>query len=188
MVTSSSWVGTPRPTDNAPCGSKSTSSTLRPYSARAAPRLMVVVVLPTPPFWLHMAMIRAGPWLASGAGSGNSGNGRPVTPSWPAPADSVPGRACGMLDSRMASSSVVGSGLVGSGLVGSGVVGSVTVGWGAPADVIASDSMSLPTWWVWPVNIVLAQQRADRHLLIACDLISGLGDGLGRRPRVVAGR
>jgi hypothetical protein len=40
----------------------------RPYSASAAPRLMVVVVLPTPPFWLHMAMTRAGPWEASGRG------------------------------------------------------------------------------------------------------------------------
>ena len=48
---------TPRPTDSAPCGSKSTSSTRRPYSASAAPRLMVDVVLPTPPFWLHIAMI-----------------------------------------------------------------------------------------------------------------------------------
>ena len=161
MVTSSSCVGTPRPTDSAPWGSKSTSSTLRPYSASAAPRLIVVVVLPTPPFWLHMAMIRAGPWLASGAGTGKSGNGRPVTPSWPAPADSVPGRACGMLDSRTASSRVVGSGAAGSGEVCSVTVGSVTVGRGAPADVIASDSMSLPTWWVWPVNILLAQQRAD---------------------------
>src|SRR5829696_4995988 len=34
----------------------STSSTWRPCSARAAPRLMVVVVLPTPPFWLARAM------------------------------------------------------------------------------------------------------------------------------------
>src|SRR5690625_1243889 len=47
-------------------------STLRPYSASAAPRLIVVVVLPTPPFWLHIAMIRAGPWPLSGAGSGKS--------------------------------------------------------------------------------------------------------------------
>src|SRR5690349_15856031 len=53
---------------------------------------MVVVVLPTPPFWLHIAMIRAGPWAASGAGSGKTGIGRPVGPSWPAPAASVPGR------------------------------------------------------------------------------------------------
>src|SRR5690606_4102781 len=60
----------PSPTESAPCGSKSTSSTLRPYSARAAPRLMVVVVLPTPPFWLAMAMIRAGPCRSVGIGSG----------------------------------------------------------------------------------------------------------------------
>ncbi len=34
------------------CGSQSTSSTLSPWSAREAERLMAVVVLPTPPFWL----------------------------------------------------------------------------------------------------------------------------------------
>src|SRR6185369_3903131 len=61
---------TPRPTEQAPCGSKSTSSTFRPYSARAAPRLIVVVVLPTPPFWLARAMIRAGPCRCVGIGSG----------------------------------------------------------------------------------------------------------------------
>src|SRR5689334_12572720 len=61
---------TPSPTEQAPCGSKSTSSTLRPYSASAAPRLMVVVVLPTPPFWLARAMIRAGPCRSVGIGSG----------------------------------------------------------------------------------------------------------------------
>ena len=52
---------TPSPTDSEPCGSKSTSSTRRPSSASAAPRLMVVVVLPTPPFWLHIAITSAGP-------------------------------------------------------------------------------------------------------------------------------
>ena len=41
---------------------------------------MVEVVLPTPPFWLTMAMTRAGPWEDSGAGSGNSRWGRPVGP------------------------------------------------------------------------------------------------------------
>ena len=71
----------PRPTDNEPCGSKSTSSTLRPSSASDAPRLMVVVVLPTPPFWLHMAITTAGPCPDSGSGSGSSGHGRPVGPS-----------------------------------------------------------------------------------------------------------
>ena len=54
MVRSISCGLRPRPTDSEPCGSKSTSSTLRPYSASAAPRLIVVVVLPTPPFWLHI--------------------------------------------------------------------------------------------------------------------------------------
>src|SRR3954451_14788331 len=61
---------THRPTEQAPCGSKSTSRTLRPYSARAAPRLIVVVVLPTPPFWLARAMMRAGPCRSVGIGSG----------------------------------------------------------------------------------------------------------------------
>src|SRR3954454_19060722 len=42
---------------------------------------MVVVVLPTPPFWLHIDTTRAGPWVATGGGSGNTGIGRPVGPS-----------------------------------------------------------------------------------------------------------
>src|SRR4029450_12876816 len=46
----------PSPTDSAPCGSMSTRSTWWLCSARAAPRLMAVVVLPTPPFWLARAM------------------------------------------------------------------------------------------------------------------------------------
>src|SRR5215217_2780891 len=75
----------PKPTDSAPCGSKSTSSTRRPTSASAAPRLMVVVVLPTPPFWLHIAMTRAGPCEASGGGTGKSGSGRPTVSSTGAP-------------------------------------------------------------------------------------------------------
>src|SRR3954467_11921380 len=71
MVRSRFWAGTPRPTDSAPCGSRSTSSTLRPCSTSAAPRLMVDVVLPTPPFWLHIAMTWAGPCSVSGGGSGS---------------------------------------------------------------------------------------------------------------------
>jgi hypothetical protein len=31
---------------------------------------MVVVVFPTPPFWLHSAMMRAGPWPFSFGGFG----------------------------------------------------------------------------------------------------------------------
>src|SRR6266702_1779877 len=73
----------PRPTDSAPCGSKSTSSTRRPCSASAAPRLIVVVVLPTPPFWLQTAATLAGPCVNSGSGSGKMGTGRPVGPSTP---------------------------------------------------------------------------------------------------------
>ena len=76
------WCGlSPRPTESEPCGSKSTSSTLRPNSASEAPRLMVVVVLPTPPFWLHIEITRALPWVVTGRGSGRSGIGRPVGPS-----------------------------------------------------------------------------------------------------------
>src|SRR6478752_1287272 len=71
----------PSPTDSEPCGSKSTSSTLRPNSASDAPRLIAVVVLPTPPFWLHIETTRARPWLFTGPGSGRSGIGRPVGPS-----------------------------------------------------------------------------------------------------------
>ena len=36
--------------------------------------------LADPPFWLHMAMIRAGPCSVSGGGVGRSGHGRPVGP------------------------------------------------------------------------------------------------------------
>src|SRR3954469_5301162 len=78
-MVSSIWCGfRPRPTDNDPCGSKSTSSTLRPNSASEAPRLIVVVVLPTPPFWLHIEITRAWVGPLTGAGSGKSGIGRPV--------------------------------------------------------------------------------------------------------------
>ena len=37
----------------------------------APPILMELVVLPTPPFWLHMAMTLAGPCVCSGSGAGN---------------------------------------------------------------------------------------------------------------------
>src|SRR5437868_13996552 len=39
------------------CGSRSSRRTRRPLCANAAARLIVVVVLPTPPFWLAIAMI-----------------------------------------------------------------------------------------------------------------------------------
>src|SRR5688572_4865234 len=40
------------------CGSRSTRHTRLPSSASAAPRLTVVVVFPTPPFWFITAMVR----------------------------------------------------------------------------------------------------------------------------------
>src|SRR5262245_32647331 len=50
----------PRPVDALPCGSRSTISTCSPIAASAVPRLIAVVVLPTPPFWLAIASTRAG--------------------------------------------------------------------------------------------------------------------------------
>src|SRR2546421_329382 len=49
------------------CGSRSSRRTRRPLRANAAARLTVVVVLPTPPFWLAIAMI-----LLNGRASGRS--------------------------------------------------------------------------------------------------------------------
>ena len=50
---------------------------------------MVEVVLPTPPFWLHIAMTLAGPCTVFGLGSGMVRGGRPVRPSSGAPPSSV---------------------------------------------------------------------------------------------------
>src|SRR5204862_4514402 len=47
----------PSPRVAFPCGSQSTSSTSRSSAASAAPRLIAVVVFPTPPFWLATARI-----------------------------------------------------------------------------------------------------------------------------------
>ena len=49
----------PSPVEALPCGSRSISSTRSPTAARAVARLIAVVVLPTPPFWLATAMMRA---------------------------------------------------------------------------------------------------------------------------------
>ena len=49
---------TPRLIESAAWGSRSTRSTRWPSLYRATPRLMVVVVFPTPPFWLAIAMMR----------------------------------------------------------------------------------------------------------------------------------
>ena len=48
----------PSPVEALPCGSRSMISTCSPIAASAVPRLMAVVVLPTPPFWLAMARTR----------------------------------------------------------------------------------------------------------------------------------
>ncbi len=53
------------------CGSRSISSTFR-LAARAVARLMAVVVLPTPPFWLARAMTRGGPRRSGLAGGGTA--------------------------------------------------------------------------------------------------------------------
>src|SRR5689334_18040009 len=49
----------PRPVEALPCGSLSISSTRSPTAASAVPRLMAVVVLPTPPFWLATTSTRS---------------------------------------------------------------------------------------------------------------------------------
>src|SRR5262245_13257236 len=55
-----SFSDTPTPVEALPCGSMSRISTLSPMAASAVPRLMAVVVLPTPPFWLATARTRSG--------------------------------------------------------------------------------------------------------------------------------
>src|SRR5579884_1663930 len=47
----------PRPVVLFPCGSQSTKRTFKSFEASDAAKLMAVVVLPTPPFWLATAMI-----------------------------------------------------------------------------------------------------------------------------------
>src|SRR5579862_7039425 len=47
----------PTPLVRLPCGSMSTRRTRRSAKANEAARLIAVVVLPTPPFWLATAMI-----------------------------------------------------------------------------------------------------------------------------------
>src|SRR5207247_7717586 len=46
----------PRPAVRLACGSMSTHRTRKPSSASAPARLIAVVVLPTPPFWLAIAI------------------------------------------------------------------------------------------------------------------------------------
>src|SRR3954447_16813081 len=57
MVRSAVPGGTPTPLEALPWGSMSMSSVRRSAAARLAARFTAVVVLPTPPFWLAIAMI-----------------------------------------------------------------------------------------------------------------------------------
>src|SRR6185369_6904416 len=50
----------PSPVEALPCGSMSITRVGSPIAASAVPRLMAVVVLPTPPFWLATARTRSG--------------------------------------------------------------------------------------------------------------------------------
>src|SRR5471032_328706 len=53
-----SWRWMPSPVEALPWGSMSITRIGSPTAARAVPRLMAVVVLPTPPFWLATTRMR----------------------------------------------------------------------------------------------------------------------------------
>src|SRR5262249_41534785 len=55
-----------------PCGSRSMMSNGSPAAAQAVPRLIAVVVLPTPPFWLAMARTRGGVGFGMRVASGTA--------------------------------------------------------------------------------------------------------------------
>ena len=61
-------AGRPRPEEALACGSQSTRRTFNPSSARHAARLMAVVVLPTPPFWLTRPTILPMAFQSKGTG------------------------------------------------------------------------------------------------------------------------
>src|SRR5215217_1673216 len=63
----------PRPVEALPWGSESISNTRSPTAARAVPRLMAVVVLPTPPFWLATANTRIGATGKTGSDLSDTG-------------------------------------------------------------------------------------------------------------------
>ena len=58
MLSTSAWCSMPSAVEALPCGSMSMTRTFSPAAARAAAMLTVVVVLPTPPFWLETVKIR----------------------------------------------------------------------------------------------------------------------------------
>src|SRR2546428_3041626 len=57
MLRSTVFTSIPSPTVRFACGSRSMQRTSWPRAAKAPPRLMAHVVLPTPPFWFAIAMI-----------------------------------------------------------------------------------------------------------------------------------
>ena len=57
---STSVISTPRPLEALACGSASMTRTFFSRVASEAARLIVVVVLPTPPFWFAITMIFGG--------------------------------------------------------------------------------------------------------------------------------
>jgi hypothetical protein len=83
-----STCSTPRPLVALACGSRSTSRTFFPSSARAALRLIEVVVLPTPPFWFATAIIftRAVLGMERRVARGSCEGGRDSSPVFVVPA------------------------------------------------------------------------------------------------------
>src|SRR6185436_19419248 len=94
----------PRPRVAFPWGSQSTRRTRRSRAPRPAPRLMAVVVLPTPPFWLAIARIVViGPsWpVVSRGGAPEPQDPPPLAPGQPdAPVECQRGRDLGVLSSH----------------------------------------------------------------------------------------
>src|SRR5215469_7996378 len=87
----------PSPVEALPWGSRSTISTRSPIAASAVPRLIAVVVLPTPPFWLAMARTRTG---IGAVGLGSTGNWRISPEVLSSMAHSSPSRVAGAATER----------------------------------------------------------------------------------------
>src|SRR5690606_19424660 len=65
MVRAALPGATPTPLEAFACGSRSTSNVGFSAAARLAARLTAVVVLPTPPFWLAIAMMFGRPGMSA---------------------------------------------------------------------------------------------------------------------------
>src|SRR5271167_2576021 len=72
MLIRSGSFTSPRPLEEFDCGSQSTNNVLTSAAASEAARLMAVVVLPTPPFWLATAIMRPIDVLVLRAGYANA--------------------------------------------------------------------------------------------------------------------